>query len=94
MASARESTAGLLSDADRLQREAAANRRRGELVHHFLEQYRLSPAEVAALEVTQQALRATQEELKEAEAATAEEVDARLTILQAELQKAKVSVTG
>lgn len=51
VASARESTAGLLSDADRLQKEAASNRKRGELVHHFLQQYQLSPVEVAALEV-------------------------------------------
>jgi len=44
-----------------------------------------------ALEVTQQALRSTQEDLKDAEAVTAGEIDARLLALQAELVEAKVS---
>ena len=47
---ARESTAGLLTDTERLQSELAANQKHTQLVQQFLEQYQLSASEVEALQ--------------------------------------------
>jgi hypothetical protein len=44
-----------------------------------------------ALEVTQQALRATQDDLQDAEAVAVGDVDTKLAALQSELLEAKVS---
>ena len=51
IAAAKDSTSTLLADTDRLHREAAANQKRSELIQKFLQQYQLSPAELAHLEV-------------------------------------------
>lgn len=49
---AKDSTSTLLSETDRLHREAAANRKRTGLIQKFLQQYQLSPEEHAQLEVS------------------------------------------
>ena len=50
--SAKDSTSTLLTDTDRLHREAAVNRKRTELIQKFLQQYQLTPLELAHLEVS------------------------------------------
>lgn len=51
LAADRSSSADLLSESDKLQHELATSQKRSTLVHSFFQQYQLSAAEIAALQV-------------------------------------------
>ncbi len=51
LTSARASAADMLSETERVARDLAASETRSKLVDAFLQQYQLSPDEVAALQV-------------------------------------------
>lgn len=51
LAADRSSSADLLSESDKLQHELATSQKRSTLVHSFFNQYQLSAAEIAALQV-------------------------------------------
>ena len=51
LTSARASAADMLSETERVARDLAASETRSKLVDTFLQQYQLSPDEVAALQV-------------------------------------------
>ena len=51
LAADRLSTADLLSESDKLKRELATSQKRSTLVQSFFQQYQLSAAEIAALQV-------------------------------------------
>ncbi len=51
LTSARASAAEMLSETERVSRDLAASETRSKLVDAFLQQYQLSPDEVAALQV-------------------------------------------
>ena len=51
LASSRASTSELLAAMEQVQRSLETSEKRSQLVHTFLEQYQLSPAELAALQV-------------------------------------------